>query len=498
MKTSVKRVVVLGCGIAGLLAAAAIHPYCETVVIVESDNLPDHPAHRPGTPQDKHVHALLAAGQDAIESILPGFHSALQQRGALFTDFAANVAIRSPAGWAPRFPSRLRAIGASRPLIEATLRDLVLQQPGITVLPRHRCIALNGNTCSIRTVHLRAADDARSHTLDADLVIDATGRGTRTDRWLAELGYPPPAVTRADARVGYATRSFHIPDGHLIDWLGCYILLHPRTGSRGAAVMAVENSCYLVTLIGAGPQRPTRHPDDFRAFAEALGSPEIAEIVRTGTPVTPIAVSTATSDIRRALEHSRRQPDNLLRIGDAACCFNPVYAQGMSTAALQAKLLAEVMARGDTTGTARRFHHDLARTTDGHGVQLCSPTGIGHHPRDRGRPRYTGPHSPTSTASSSQAPPTPASNSPSSKRSTCSPAPSHWPPRASRSKRCAAAPAHGWCSERRAAQKQRTTTVLETPTQEARIAQATCAGRQCAAQPRLRSARAGRVQRSSQ
>lgn len=45
-----------------------------------------------------------------------------------------------------------------------------------------------------------------SRELRADLVLDASGRHSKTPAWLEELGYTPPRAGRIDAFLGYASQ----------------------------------------------------------------------------------------------------------------------------------------------------------------------------------------------------------------------------------------------------------------------------------------------------
>ncbi|MEH6374735.1 hypothetical protein V7793_10435 [Streptomyces sp. KLMMK] len=195
----------------------------------------------------------------------------------------------------------------------------------------------------------------------ADLVVDATGRGSPADHWLRELEYPAAPEAVADARLGYASRCFQIPAGHRADWKACYIQPGAPHRPRGAMLMPIEGERWLVTLIGIGADRPGRDADGFLPFARSLASPVIAD----ATPISPVQVSGSTSSRRRYVERAAAQPANFVRVGDAICSFNPVYAQGMSTAAAAATLLGHYRAiAGNSANLATRFHRALARVND--------------------------------------------------------------------------------------------------------------------------------------
>ena len=66
---------------AGLLAARVLAERFATVVVVERDRLPNGPEPRRGVPQAKHIHGLLAGGQQAIEQLLPGLTKELAADG---------------------------------------------------------------------------------------------------------------------------------------------------------------------------------------------------------------------------------------------------------------------------------------------------------------------------------------------------------------------------------------------------------------------------------
>ena len=78
-----KQAVVVGAGMGGLAAAGALAEHFERVVVLERDTLPSDAVHRAGTPQSRHIHALLAGGQRALDELFPGFEQDLARAGAV-------------------------------------------------------------------------------------------------------------------------------------------------------------------------------------------------------------------------------------------------------------------------------------------------------------------------------------------------------------------------------------------------------------------------------
>ena len=70
-----KQAVIIGAGMGGLAAAKAVAPHFEKVIVFDRDALPDAPAPRPGTPQARHTHGLLAGGHRALERCFPASNS---------------------------------------------------------------------------------------------------------------------------------------------------------------------------------------------------------------------------------------------------------------------------------------------------------------------------------------------------------------------------------------------------------------------------------------
>src|SRR5215470_3049655 len=91
-----RQAVVVGAGVGGLSAAAALAPYFERVVVLERDRLPEGASHRPGTPQSRHPHGLLVGGLRALCELMPGFEKNLQSLGAILIKSNVDIRIERP------------------------------------------------------------------------------------------------------------------------------------------------------------------------------------------------------------------------------------------------------------------------------------------------------------------------------------------------------------------------------------------------------------------
>src|SRR5262249_6340950 len=145
-------------------------------------------------------------------------------------------------------------------------------------------------------------------------------------------------------------------------------------------IVPIEGGRWLVTLTGRGGATPPTDEAGFLEFARNLPSPVLYEALREAEPLSPISGFRGTENRLRHFERLRRWPEGFVVLGDAACAFNPVYGQGMTTAALGAVALGECLKEqrrrgGQPAGVARRFQQKLAEVT---GVPWTLATGEDH------------------------------------------------------------------------------------------------------------------------
>ncbi|MEV7547823.1 FAD-dependent oxidoreductase, partial [Streptomyces sp. NPDC089915] len=287
-----RRALVIGGGLAGMLAAAALRGAVDEVLVVESDELPDGPLPRKGLPQARHAHMFWSGGVRAAEALLPGITDRWLAAGANHIPIPTGMVALSSQGWFRRWGRETHfVLGCSRDLLDSVVRDHVLAAGGVVVLRRTRVEGLTGSASRVTGVRVREAD-ARERTVEADFVVDASGRASRTPRHLEELGVRPAPERSLDLGLVYATRVFRAPEG-AAGFPIVSVQSDPRSGSPGqsASILPVEGGRWIVTQTGTRAGEPSGDAGDFAAFPRGLRHPVVGEILSGLEPLTGVSLS---------------------------------------------------------------------------------------------------------------------------------------------------------------------------------------------------------------
>jgi 2-polyprenyl-6-methoxyphenol hydroxylase-like FAD-dependent oxidoreductase len=330
---------------AGLTAAQAISRHFGKVTIIERDVLPAQAAPRRGTPQAQHAHMLLAGGLQALQTLFPGFENDLAEAGAVKIRTGKDIRLERP-GFDP-FPIRDLGIDVfcmSRPLLEAVTRRRVQGTPNVDICVRSRATRLVPSRDAMRIEAVRYDSEDGAVTLEADLVVEASGRCGLTLQLLEELSLERPEETEIGIDQAYASTVVERPLFHNADWLGNIVLPSAPASSRGAFLFPIEKQRWLLSIGGNHGDAP---PDDraaFMDFVKSLRTPTIYDAVRDARPLTDIVRYQLPCSTWRHFERLESFPAGLLATGDALCRFNPVFGQGMSVAAQEAVILDRLLA----------------------------------------------------------------------------------------------------------------------------------------------------------
>ncbi|TFE25937.1 FAD-dependent oxidoreductase [Frankia sp. B2] len=375
--------VVLGAGMAGLLAARVTAEFFDRVTIIERDDLTTEGTRR-GVAQGSHLHALTERGRLCLEELFPGFTDTVTGHGAP----RAHMLVETR--WYVRgrrlYPTDtgLTSLLASRPLLESVLREAVLARSQVRLLQRVRAVGLvgrpgpggpdePGRIVGVRVERLDSGprpDDARvngtqangtrpdsstwpggvrpadahldgGEVIEAELVVDATGRGSRAADWLAAHGLPVPVREQVDVDLGYASRVYRRRASDLDGQRAVIISTIP--GLRGGGAVAQEDDRWIVTLAGMLGEHPPTDPDGFARFAATLPAPDIARLIADAEPLGDPTPYRFRGSVRRPYARLREPSAGFVALGDAVCSLNPLYAQGMTVAAQQALALRDAL-----------------------------------------------------------------------------------------------------------------------------------------------------------
>lgn len=353
--------VVIGGSLSGLLAARVLADHFGEVILVDRDAFPDGPAFRKGVPQSRHLHALLARGAHILEGLLPGFLADLESEGAIQLRWPGDFALLAAAGWARRDVRGFTVYSSQRELLEHVVRRRVTGLLNVRRLERQEAIdLLAGGRGSVHGVRVRSRPDGAQRDVEADLVVDASGRETRAPAWLEELGFGVTPETTINASLGYASRVYAAAPLDA-DWRAIFSFPKPPDGHRGGALFPIEHDRWHVTFGGNGGDYPPTDEPGFLAFARSLRTPLLYEAIRDAVPMSSISAYRRTENQLRHYDALRSWPQGFVVTGDGVCCFNPIYGQGMTVAGQDALVLRRwLLDEAPTNEFQRRLAKSLA------------------------------------------------------------------------------------------------------------------------------------------
>lgn len=361
-----KHAVVMGGSMAGLLAAHKLSGVFEQVTILDRDGEPETDGPRKGVPQGNHAHLLLRRGAQILEEMFPGLIEELERGGASVGDWGETIRWHHFGKWKARYKSNWNVVVMTRPFLETHIRQRMAASSNIHF--RYGALIKGFTTDpavrSINGVRIQCGDG--EEVVSGDLVVDATGRGSQTPRWLEKLGFASIEQTTVGIGLGYSSRFYEAPEGADEDWISMMIYPTPPLQTDAGYIMKVENNRWMVTMAGYLGHHPRTRDPFFLDFARRLPSQAIHQQLKNAKPLTDVKTYKYPEESRRHYEKAEL-PDGLVVVGDAACSFDPVFGQGMTVAALEAQALEKSLRARQKDGAPilkgfpKRFHRRTAR-----------------------------------------------------------------------------------------------------------------------------------------
>jgi 2-polyprenyl-6-methoxyphenol hydroxylase-like FAD-dependent oxidoreductase len=336
--TKGSKAIVVGAGIGGLAAAAALSQHMSDVLVIDRDILLHDNAARLGVGQGAHTHQLLKAGELALERLLPGITDDFVAAGAVKMTVGRDVKVYDFGGWMDDCDAGFTVTSLSRPAYEGVLRRRVVALENVrfhSETPVRRFVVEDGHCTGVQL-----EDGA---ILAADLVVDSTGLTAPLLHQLQEEGHAEFPTEEIRINVAYTTGRFRRPEKWRDDQIGYFVLPSPPDTHFGL-MLPIEDGQWILSLGARGGAVPPRDLQAFKEYAKGLVEPHVYERIKDAEVVGELRTFRKPTATRHRIWEATKWPQRLIPIGDAMSSVNPTYGQGMTVAACEADALETLLA----------------------------------------------------------------------------------------------------------------------------------------------------------
>jgi 2-polyprenyl-6-methoxyphenol hydroxylase-like FAD-dependent oxidoreductase len=344
--------IVVGAGIAGLAASAALSRFFRKVTVFEKDSAESLADVRLGAVQGAHTHTMLRGGEAGLERLLPGIRDNFLAVGAVELDMGADYVGFDAGVRRAQRDLDMPVIMMSRPSYEAVLRTKVLELPNVSLTTAIKIESIDLSTAGSC---IRINDNGKEIGVEADLVIDARGRGSPVLAELSKAGFGPVPEKTLGIKMCYVSGRFKQKAGHIGTRTAMLVRPEPPE-CRYGIVFPIEGGDWMITLGGRRDIVPPTDLEGFSAYARDLGVPDLFAFIEGAELVGKLARYRKQTAFWRAFDQMEGFPRGFIPVGDTITSINPTFGQGMTVSVLHALALNAALSE-DTANMDEMLAH---------------------------------------------------------------------------------------------------------------------------------------------
>jgi 2-polyprenyl-6-methoxyphenol hydroxylase-like FAD-dependent oxidoreductase len=360
------RVIVIGAGFSGSAAALMLAADGHEVVVVDRDAgpIPTGPSEawewdRRSIRQYRFAHGLLPRGHGLLRRHFPHLVERLREHGGLEINLGHAFIDLVPGSTHRSDDDRFATVTARRPTFDWLWASALADEPAISVCRGVPVVGLlRGADVTPGVAHVAGVRLADGIELRADLVVDASGRGSPVADLLADIGAPRPPTDEHDSGFAYSGRYYRSRDGELPELRAPIIT---PMGSISVLTLPADGATWAVTVYGRADDaalRPVRDPDVFDRVLRAC--PLHAHWI-DGEPIRDIASMTGIANrVRRFVIDGVPVATGLVALGDAQQCTDPSLGRGMTMGLMHTEVLCAVLRDHDAGSAELALAFDAA------------------------------------------------------------------------------------------------------------------------------------------
>lgn len=374
-------VTIVGSGMCGMLTGLALDRRGFQVTIIERDvPPPDCSANeaffswqRKGVAQFRHPHAFLGLMCSVLEENYPDLLERFFEAGARKVSFEESIPDHLKPQYNPEpGDEKMWVLMCRRATMETVLRTYVTQTTKVTIRNQVSVADIITEKNDSQEVFIRGLslidhqESNKRSKLFSDIVIDATGRSSKFDKWLTSSGVNIKEE-RDDAEIVYYTRHYRLKDGvsepprdaknpSMGDLGYMKYGIFPGDGGHFALIICLPNEeKELRKAIKSGEKF-----DEIGMTIPGL-RPWLSKNKSEATTA-PFGIGNIHAVWRDFTGAGNNRLLNFFAVGDSAIRTNPLYGRGCSTGALHAHILADILStESDPWSRALRFQEESER-----------------------------------------------------------------------------------------------------------------------------------------